>query len=85
MPTGITFKPKDTSHTHLWLAEVESDIDKDIQNEEQTTDQTIDMDMDVNKIHDILQEPSDFHTPNIAHNTYIPANNQQLYDTTKNI
>ena len=71
MPIGIAFKPIDTSYTHIWLAGVDSDKDHDIQIEEQT-DQTLDNKMDVNEIHNILQDPSDFHRPNKSHTAYIP-------------
>ena len=31
--------------------------------------------MVIYKIHEILQEPSEFHTPNTKHNVYVPNNN----------
>ena len=75
MPIGITFKPIDKSYPHLRIAGVESDINNKLQNEEQNNNQPNHANMDTNEIHDILQEPSDFDTPNTNHNAYVPNNN----------
>ena len=85
MPIGIIFKPKDKSYTHLWLAGVESDMDNkhqmelNINNElysnDRNNDQTNQENMDIEKIREILQEPSNFHTPNTKHNAHVPNNN----------
>ena len=36
--------------------------------------------MDENEIHEILYDPSDFHTPTQSHNAYIPEINQESRD-----
>ena len=95
MPIGITFKPIDKSYTYLQLAgvesdmnkelQVESDINNELQSEVQNNDQPNQANIDINKIHEILQEPSDFHTPNTKHNAYVPNNNNMSEVQNQNI
>ena len=55
--------------------QMESDINNKLQSNDQNNDQTNKENMDINEIHEILQESSDFHTPNTKHNAYVPNNN----------
>ena len=64
----------DTEH------QMESDINNELYSNDQNNDPTNQENMDINKIHEILQEPSDFHRPNSKHNAYVPNNNN---DTNK--
>ena len=55
-----------------------SDINNEFQSDEQNNDQTNQINMDIHKIHEILQEPCEFYTPNTKHNAYVPNNNNDM-------
>ena len=54
---------------------MESDTTNELQSEKHNNDQPNQANKDINEIQEILQEPSDFHTPNTKHNAYVPNNN----------
>ena len=68
---GITFKPHDLQKNNLWLAGLE-----EWDNNDKQTDEAQENEMDISEIHDILNDPSDFHTHNKSHNAYIPIMNE---------
>ena len=74
MPMGITFKSHNLQNNNLWLVGVEK-LDNNFQHDKQT-DEAQENEMDINEIHDILNDPSDFHTPNKSHYAYVPTMNQ---------
>ena len=92
LPMGITFKPIDPSNNDLWLAGVEDNLDNEHNSNDETNTNEISIhetnNMDINEVHEILNQPSDFHTPNTDHKAYIPTtdnnNMEQNIQTTNN-
>ena len=74
MPLGITFKSRDVTQPHLWLAgadeEKESEVDEE-KHDEQNLDNLMEESMDINDIHKIMQTPSKFHVPDYNYKAQI--------------
>ena len=71
---GIMFKPQDQQNNNLWLAGVE-ELDNNFQHDKQI-DVAQENEMDINELHDVVNDPSEFHTPNKSYNAYISIMNQ---------
>ena len=67
MSMGITFKSHNLKNNNLWLAGVEELDNNNFQHDKQTNEGQ-ENEMDINEIHDILNDPLDFHTINKSHN-----------------